>query len=457
MDMEDKSKYSFSDLERWLDERRVTEVECLVPDLTGVARGKILPRGKFTEDRGMRLPQSVVAVGVTGEFPASGPYYDVIDPTDRDMQLRPDPSTVRIVPWATDPTAQVIHDCFDHGGKLVPFAPRSVLRRVCELYEAEGLIPVVAPELEFYLTARNTDPNTLLRAPIGRSGRAETSRQAYSIDAVNEFDPLFEDIYEYCEKMELNVDTLIHEIGAGQMEINFFHAHPLGLADEVFFFKRTVREAALRHDMYATFMAKPIAGEPGSAMHVHQSIVDKATGKNIFSKADGEASDEFFHYIGGMQKHLPAATVLVAPYVNSYRRLSRNTAAPINIEWGHDNRTVGIRSPISTPEARRIENRVIGADANPYVALAMTLACGYLGMKKKIKAKPEMKGDAYLSPYALPRSLSEALDWLKRDEDLHEILGAEFITIYTEVKELEFDEFMQVISPWEREHLLLHV
>jgi len=163
----------------------------------------------------------------------------VIDPTDKDMQLRPDPSTVRIVPWATDPTAQVIHDCFDHAGNMVPFAPRSVLRRVCDLFAAAGLQPIVAPELEFYLTARNTDPNTLLRAPVGRSGRAETSRQAYSIDAVNEFDPLFEEIYEYSDKMELNVDTLIHEVGAGQMEINFFHAHPLGLADEVF--ERTVQ------------------------------------------------------------------------------------------------------------------------------------------------------------------------------------------------------------------------
>ena len=154
-----------------------------------------------------------------------------------------------------------------------------MLRRVCDLYEAEGWDPVVAPELEFYLVARNTDPDMPLKPPIGRSGRAETSRQAYSIDAVNEFDPLFEDVYDYCEKMELNVDTLIHEVGAGQMEINFFHAHPLGLADEVFFFKRTVREAAMRHDMFATFMAKPIAGEPGSAMHVHQSIVSKATGQ----------------------------------------------------------------------------------------------------------------------------------------------------------------------------------
>jgi glutamine synthetase len=163
------------------------------------------------------------------------------------------------------------------------------------------------------------------------------------------------------------------------------------------------------------------------------------------------------HYIGGLQRYVPAAMVLVAPYVNSYRRLSRNTAAPINIEWGCDNRTVGIRSPISSPQARRLENRVIGADANPYVALAMTLACGYLGLKNKIQPKAEMKGDAYLSPYALPRSLGEALDWLRRETDLHEVLGKEFITVYTEIKELEFDEFMKVISPWEREHLLLHV
>ena len=438
---------NFAELENWLNERRVTEVECLVPDLTGVARGKILPREKFTEDRGMRLPEAVVAMGVTGEFPESGPYYDVINPNDRDMHLRPDPSTVRLVPWATDPTAQVVHDCFDRDGNLIPFAPRSVLRRVCKLYEDMGLEPVVAPELEFYLVARNTDPNTLLHPPIGRSGRSETSRQAYSIDAVNEFDPLFEDIYDFCEKMELNVDTLIHEVGAGQMEINFFHAHPLGLADEVFFFKRTVREAALRHNMYATFMAKPIAGEPGSAMHIHQSLVDKATGRNVFSNPDGSPSEAFHHYIGGLQKHVPSAMVLVAPYVNSYRRLARHTAAPINIEWGHDNRTVGFRSPISSPEARRIENRVIGADANPYVALAMTLACGYLGLKNKIAPKAELKGDGYLAPYALPRSLGEALDWLRRDEALSEVLGHEFVTVYTEIKEMEFEEFMQVISP----------
>jgi glutamine synthetase len=437
--MNTRKHFTFSDLEHWLNERRVTEIECLVPDLTGVARGKILPRQKFTEDRGMRLPEAVVAMGVTGEFPEEGPYYDVINPTDRDMHLRPDPATVRIVPWATDPTAQVIHDCYDKDGQMVPFAPRSVLRRVCDLFDAEGWNPVVAPELEFYLVAR-----------------AETSRQAYSIDAVNEFDPLFEDVYSYCEQMELNVDTLIHEIGAGQMEINFFHDHPLQLADEVFFFKRTLREAAMRHNMFATFMAKPIAGEPGSAMHIHQSIVNKE-GQNIFSNPDGTASKEFYWYIGGLQKYIPSAMALFAPYVNSYRRLSRFTAAPINIQWGTDNRTVGIRSPVASPAARRIENRVIGADANPYVALAATLACGYLGMKNQIEPTPECKGDAYLGDYQLPRSLGEALEKLRNEKALAEVLGESFITVYTEIKEIEYAEFMKVISPWEREHLLLHV
>ncbi|HEV7578005.1 MAG TPA: glutamine synthetase family protein [Caldimonas sp.] len=447
----------FADLERWLDERRVTEVECLVPDLAGIARGKILPRNRFTAERGLRLPEGTVALSVGGEVPRRGPFLKVVHPTDPDIDLRPDPATVRIVPWASDPTAQVIHDCYDRTGQLVPYAARSVLRRVCRYYDEAGWSPVVAPELEFYLVARSSDADLPLRLPIGRSGRSESTRQSYSIDAVNEFDPLFEDVYQYCKQMELNVDTLIHETGAGQMEINFFHSHPLSLADQVFFFKRTLREAALRHDMHATFMAKPIAGEPGSAMHVHQSIVDKASGRNLFSKADGTPSEEFHWYIGGLQRYIPAAMALFAPYVNSYRRLARYTAAPINTHWGSDNRTVGIRAPIAPPSARRIENRVIGADSNPYIAIAATLACGYLGMRNRIEPSAACTDDAYQQGYMLSRSLGEALQLLRDDEALREILGDEFVTVYTEVKEVEHDEFMKVISPWEREHLLLHV
>lgn len=453
-----RENFSYTDMDEWLNAKRVTEIECLVPDLTGVARGKILPRVKFTEERGMRLPEAVLGMTVTGNSPIGDDAYDrAISSTDRDMILKADPTTITMVPWAVDPTAQVIHDCYFADGTLVDFAPRSVLRRVLKLYAEKGWKPLVAPELEFYLTAKNIDPDLPLAAPIGRSGRAETSRQVYSIDAVNEFDPLFEDIYDYCDLMNLDVDTLIHEIGAGQMEINFQHGDPLGLADKVFYFKRTLREAALKHDMYATFMAKPMAGEPGSAMHVHQSVVDAKTGHNIFSNADGTESKLFQQYIGGLQRYMPSAMAIVAPYVNSYRRIVRHTAAPINLQWGIDNRTVGFRVPVSGAQDRRIENRIIGADANPYLALAVTLACGYLGMVDALEPTPIVEGSAYKMPVELPQGLPEALQHVRNETRLREVLGDRFIDVYSAIKELEHQEFMTVISPWEREHLLLHV
>ncbi|KQZ43173.1 glutamine synthetase family protein [Duganella sp. Root1480D1] len=453
-----RDNFTYTDMDEWLNDKRVTEIECLVPDLTGVARGKILPRAKFTEERGMRIPEAVLGMTVTGNSPSDDAAYDrAISPTDRDMVLKADPTTITMVPWATDPTAQVIHDCYFSDGRLVDFAPRSVLRRVLKLYEDKGWCPIVAPELEFYLTDKNSDPDLPLKAPIGRSGRAETSRQVYSIDAVNEFDPLFEDIYDFCDIMGLDVDTLIHEIGAGQMEINFLHGEPLGLADNVFYFKRTLREAAIKHHMYATFMAKPMAGGPGSAMHVHQSVLDARTRKNIFSDADGAPSQLFKFYIGGLQRYMPAALAITAPYVNSYRRLVRHTAAPINIQWGTDNRTVGFRVPESGVQDRRVENRIIGADANPYLALAVTLACGYLGMTEQIEPTAPTAGSAYDLKYELPQGLPEALRALRAEEKLHQVLGERFIDVYAAVKELEHQEFMRVISPWEREHLLLHV
>ena len=159
----------------------------------------------------------------------------------------------------------------------------------------------------------------------------------------------------------------------------------MSLADQVFLFKRTAREAALRHKMYATFMAKPMAREPGSAMHIHQSIIDRRTGQNIFSDAEGRPSPLFFSHIAGLQKYLPAAMSLFAPNVNSYRRITRHHSAPINTQWGYDNRTAGLRVPVSNPANRRVENRVGGADANPYLAIAASLACGYLGMVEGLK------------------------------------------------------------------------
>ncbi|TFW29429.1 glutamine synthetase family protein [Massilia horti] len=444
-----------SDLMRdFLREHNIHEVECVIPDMTGIARGKILPKDLFLGGDHMRLPKSVLLNTVNGEQPDNGPYVGTTDP---DMICVPDPATIRVVPWATERVALVIHDCQNFDGTPIELAPRSVLRRVLEKYAQHGWKPVVAPEMEFYLVARNFNPHEPLQPPMGRSGMMEQGRQSYSIDAVNDFDPFFIELAAFCKAHELGVETLIHEAGAGQMEINFAHGDALELADRVFLFKRAVRETALRHGIFATFMAKPMETEPGSAMHVHQSVVDAETGRNIFTANDGGPSQLFFNYIAGLEKYVPSALLMFAPHVNSYRRLSRFQSAPTNVHWGYDNRTCGIRVPNSLPQNRRVENRVPGVDVNPYLAMAATLSCGYLGMiERREPTEPTLESAEHVHD-DLPRNLEDAVFRMRKCQPLAAMLGELFVQAFCEVKELEFATFSRVISSWEREHLMLLV
>jgi glutamine synthetase len=441
-------------IQQFFKEHGISEVEAVVPDMAGIARGKVMPAPKFAEDEGMRMPESIFLQTVTGEYPDDD---RAINPSEIDIVLKADPKTLRVVPWAAEPTAQVIHDSFYGDGRPVTMAPRYVLRHVLDLYAQQGWRPIVAPELEFFLVEPNVDADYPLKPPVGRSGRPEVGRQSYSIAAVNEFDPLFDDIYAFCEAQEIEIDTLIHEDGAAQMEINLIHGDAMSLADQVFLFKRTAREAAFRHKMYATFMSKPMAREPGSAMHIHQSIVDAKSGGNVFSDKDGNPTPLFFSHIAGLQKYLPSAMSLFAPNVNSFRRITRHNMAPINTHWGYDNRTAGLRVPMSDAENRRVENRLGGADANPYLAIAASLACGYLGMIEGLKPSEPIAGSAYDLPFGLPRNIEEAVRLLRESRPLIEVLGERFVLAYTAVKESEYDTFLRVISSWEREHLLLNV
>jgi glutamine synthetase len=189
-----------------------------------------------------------------------------------------------------------------------------------------------------------------------------------------------------------------------------------------------------------------------SRWHIHQSIIDRHTRKNIFSDPDGKPSALFYSHVAGLQKYLPGAMALFAPNVNSYRRITRHSSAPINTQWGHDNRTAGLRVPVSSPENRRVENRVGGADANSYLAIAASLACGYLGMIEGLTPSEPIAGSA-----SLPRSLEESLRLLRDCRPLIDLLGERFVLAYTAVKENEHETFLRVISSWEREYLLLNV
>ncbi|MFQ5609036.1 MAG: glutamine synthetase family protein [Woeseiaceae bacterium] len=434
----------------WFDERGIDDVEALVPDMAGAARGKVLPADKFGDGE-MKMPEAVFTQTVSGDY-----IQDKNNVEDRDMLLVPDPATLRIVPWATEPAASVFLDCYRRDGSTVPAAPRGVLRHVLASYETRGWVPVVAPEGEFYLLSPHSDPNAEAEPPEGRLGWTDGARQPFSIDQMNDFDPFINKVYEYCEAQGIRVDALSQESGPAQFEINFLHGDAVDLADQVFLFKRTVREAAIEHEMHATFLAKPMAGQPGSALHIHQSVVDKH-GKNVFSDANGEPTELFYGYLGGLQRYMPEALLIFAPYVNSYKRFLNPLSSPVNLDWAIDNRTVGLRVPDAEPEARRIENRLAGSDVNPYLAIAGTLACGYLGMVEGLKPSDPIEGSAYGGKLSLHRHLCLAIDAFRESDSMRGILGDEFVSLYNALKEDEFFEFQEIVTPWEREILMFNV
>ncbi len=434
----------------WLIKRGIDDVEAFVPDMAGAARGKVVPAPKFGLAQ-MKMPEAVFAQTISGTY-----VIDRDNVADRDMVLVPDPNTLRPVPWAADPAASVFLDCYHRDGKPVAKSPRAVLRNVLAKYEARGWVPVVAPEVEFYLLSPHSDPNEEAEPPEGRLGWTEGANQPYSIDTMNDFDPFINDVYAFCDLQDIEIDTISQEMGPAQFELNFLHGHAVDLADQVFLFKRTVREAAIKHGMRATFLAKPMAGEAGSALHIHQSIVDKQ-GNNIFSMPDGSASELFYGFIGGLQRYMNDAMLMFAPYINSYRRFMDPDSSPVNLAWGVDNRTVGLRIPDATPDARRIENRLAGSDVNPYLVIAASLACGYLGMVEGLEASEPTEGSAYGEDYGLHKHISSAVDALEESNAMRSMLGDSFVDLYTLLKDAEYLEFQEIITPYEREILMFNV
>ena len=447
----------------WLEENSITEVECLVPDLGGIARGKILPTNKFISgllNDSHRLPQSVFIQTISGGYATEDEELpiDVYNPTDIDVILRPDYNTIRNVPWYDDQTAQVICDAVNLNGTHVINSSRTVLKKILKLFDELGYEPIISPEVEFYLVKPNPDSDYPLEVPIGQSGREETGKQAFGIDAVNEFDNLFEDVYNYCEQQDIEIDTINHESGSAQMEINFQHGNPLELADQVFLFKRTLRQAAIKHKLYATFMAKPMENQPGSSLHLHQSLIRKKNKKNVFFSNTSTVSNLMKNYIAGLQTYTPILMPIHAPNINSYRRLFATWDAPRNTNWGLGNRSCGFRIPSNEETNMRIESRIAGSDTNPYLVIAANLASGYLGIKNKIKPTNETKKSVFDDKKSsLPKNIEEGISMFENDKNISDIFNQKFIRTIAAIRRVEYQAYLKVISSWEREFLLLNV
>ena len=319
-----------------------------------------------------------------------------------------------------------------------------------------GWRPVVAPELEFFLTKINEDPDYPLEPPIGRSRRPRPPARATASTPSTSSTRSSRTSTTGARPQEIDIDTLTHEGGAAQMEINFNHGDPLELADQAFLFKRTLRQAALKHGIYATFMAKPMEHEPGSAMHVHQSVFDRDSGAQPVRRRRRREH----RAVPAAHRRAAALPAGGDAAAGAQRQLLPPPAAPLGRP---DQPALGLGEPHGRPAraglpgaARRVENRVAGADANPYLAIAASLACGLLGMLDELEPTKPIEGSAYRLAQTLPRHLSEALELL-RAPPLRELLGDDFVEALIMVKEIEHEAYQRVISSWEREHLLLNV
>jgi glutamine synthetase len=443
-----------AELQAFFDLHGVQDVECLFPDISGYPRGKLMPAASFAAGNELRIAQAIPMQCVTGDY-----SYDPIFPdADPDIRLQPDYRTLKLSPWSSVPRAFAIHDCLELNGEPCAFSARSLLQTVVARYRARGLTPVVAPEIEFYLTAPCVDAALALTAPAARNGRAEAGQSAFSMHMLNEHAAFWDAFRAALQGLGVQTDTWIHEVGTSQFEINLVHGDPLAVADQAFLFKYAAKEIAIQHGLNAVFMAKPIAGAPGSSMHLHQSVVD-SQGRNIFSAEDGSESAAFGHFIGGLQTYGPDLMLVFAPFVNSYRRFVVGSQAPINLAWGHDNRTAGLRIPKSGAAARRVENRIAGADANPYLAIAASLAAGLAGLDEGLAASEPLDAgaNAYLQAHALERSFLPAHERMANSANARALLGDAFVTGYCAVKALEYQSYLSEISAWERRFLLPQV
>ncbi|MNM98359.1 Gamma-glutamylputrescine synthetase PuuA [compost metagenome] len=425
----------------------IEEIECVTPDLNGVMRGKVMTREGFLSGRRLQLARGVLLQCIMGGYPAARFYGS----DDGDLALIADPTQIHRLPWSDDPRALAICDADELSGESSNLSTRGQLKKVIARYAARGLAPVVATELEFFVFAPNTDPTQPFRPPVGLDGRREDGQSAFSVSSNNGLRPFFNEVYKCMAALGLPRDTFMHEMGVSQFEINLLHGDPLLLADQTFLFKHLLKEVALKHGLTVVCMAKPLAHTPGSSMHIHQSIVETASGKNVFSDAHGEPTAMFRHFIGGQQAGMADFTALFAPNVNSYQRLCHPYASPNNACWSHDNRAAGLRIPASSPVARRVENRLPGADANPYLAIAASLAAGLHGIENELEPSEAIQGEfAVPDNLALPCTLHAALERLKRSQLARELFGQEFIEGYIASKTMELTSFFDEITPWER-------
>ncbi|KXU36442.1 gamma-glutamylputrescine synthetase [Ventosimonas gracilis] len=425
-------------------------VDLLIADMNGVVRGKRIERAALPKvyEKGINLPASLFALDINGStVESTGLGLDI---GEADRICFPIPGTLSVEPWQKRPTAQLLMTMHELEGEPFFADPREVLRQVVQKFDELGLTICAAFELEFYLIDQeniNGRPQPP-RSPI--SGKRPHSTQVYLIDDLDEYADCLQDILEAAKVQGIPADAIVKESAPAQFEVNLHHTKDaIKACDYAVLLKRLIKNIAYDHEMDSTFMAKPYPGQAGNGLHVHISLLDK-DGNNIFADEDPTQNEALRHALGGVLETMPASMAFLCPNVNSYRRFGANFYVPNTPSWALDNRTVALRVPTGSPDAVRIEHRVAGADANPYLMMAAILAGIHHGLTHKIEPGEPIEGNGYEQMEAsLPNNLRDALRELDDNEILARYIDPKYIDVFAACKEAELQEFETTISDLE--------
>ncbi len=439
---------SNTEIQKWFESHpEVTNVQVAACDINGIWRGKRVPVeqiGKVLNGE-MRMPISALALDIWGRDIEDSPL--VFDTGDADGRC--EVTDRGLLPFLVGDTPMVFLPVWmvTDKGEASPVDPRRILAEAVDRASEMGYAPMMALEMEFYLVDPKGDrPRTPISPVTGKRLKADS---ILSVDELDQFESFFAQTYEACRVQGVGVDTAISESGRGQFEINLFHTDPLRAADDAVLFKRIVKSTARRNLMAASFMAKPFTDRAGSGLHVHFSLLDK-NGVNVFDNGGAQGSETLINAVGGVLGTLKENALLWAPHLNSYRRLQPGSHAPTGICWAYENRTAAIRIPGGDHKARRIEHRVAGADANPYLVLAAILHGALDGIKMKMDPGAPIKGDAYsLVLERLPTRWMDAIREFEESDFIDRHFSTVFQDVYTLAKTQENTELNARISDFE--------
>jgi glutamine synthetase len=431
----------------------ITMVEALITDCNGIARGKWLPVQKLDtiEKQGLKLPKSALGLDVWGrDIPALAHANGDIDGYCHLVEgsLRP-----LLTERGVD-QAQILLSMFDKDGSPYMGDPRQVLQALVTRFTEKELKPCMAVELEFSLLPKPETSET-----IGTALRDQNAvgGNLYALSELDYHGPLLEALRQAFNTQDLPYEGIIKESAPSQFEINVAHSDDVMLlADQVIRMQRTIRAVSARHGFVASFMPKPIDDEAGNGLHVHCSLLDES-GTNVFDDGGEEGTDLLRYAVAGCLELLPASMLLFAPSFNAYRRFQPGNHAPTESAWGYDNRTTAIRIPESPAAARRIEHRVAGADANPYLVLAAVLAGIWHGIENTLSPPNPIEGNAWdqeIDAPALPTTMDEAISVFDKSDVLSSYLTGDFKTLFLATKVQEWNEFAKRVTEFELETYL---